>query len=574
MRSREDLRKTLNRIDRKGYKAYKDIKGEYDFTQFVLCIDHVQGDPFASPSRVRVRVPQVTAKFPGSLISTKTRRIALGDYLTRQFKKAIRDCVKGNRGIGNSGIIDIDRPGQEVLERTSVLIGEDSVEARFVMGLPASGRTILSREASEMFFSEVPGLVKRSLEFQRLNLKHLTNHIEVVEDQEFIRGQLDNHGLVSFIAKGSILPRRSGIDDQPLSRSPDPSGHIVPFETPSSLEVEFITPNRGRIRGMGIPKGVTLIVGGGFHGKSTLLNAIERAIYCHLPEDGREYAVTHPGAVKIRAEDGRRIEKVDISPFIRNLPFGKDTTGFSTDNASGSTSQTANIMEALEVGASVLLMDEDTSATNFMIRDLRMQELVSKDKEPITPFIDKVRQLYTELGVSTILVMGGSGDYFDVADTVLMLDEYRPGDVTARTEEIVQRFKSGRKKEGGAGFGKVSHRVPLSGSFNPQRGKRDVKIDAKGLKNILYGRTSIDLYYVEQLLDTSQTRAIGDIIHYYSQRYLGEGETLKVGLDRVMTDLEAAGLDTLSPRKMGNYALPRIFEVAAAINRIRTLRVK
>jgi len=574
MRSREDLRRILDHIDHKGYKAYKEIEGEYDFSDFTLFIDHVQGDPFASPSRVRVRVSQRTAGFPDELLNTRIRRIALGDYLTRQFQRAIKDSVKGGRGIGNSGVIGIDAPGQEVLERTSILITRDFVEARFVMGLPASGRTVLSREASEMFFHEVPVLAKRSLAFRSLNPKELASHVEVVEDQEFIRGKLEDSDLISFIANGSILPRRSGVDDRPLLPSLEHSGHVVSFQSPSSLEVEFTTPNRGRVKGMGIPKGVTLIVGGGFHGKSTLLNAVERGVYCHIPGDGREYVVTHPASVKIRAEDGRRIEKVDISPFIQNLPFEKETTAFSTDNASGSTSQAANIMEALEVGASVLLMDEDTSATNFMIRDLRMQELVLKDKEPITPFIDKVRQLYEELGVSTVLVMGGSGDYFDVADTVLMLDEYRPGDVTSQTREIIKRFRSERKSEGGGNFGKVSHRVPLSESFNPQRGNRDVKIDAKGLKTILYGKTSIDLSQVEQLLDVNQTRAIGEIIHYYSQRYLREGDSLRVGLSKVMSDLGKGGLDILSHNKMGNYALPRIFEVAAAINRMRTLRVR
>jgi predicted ABC-class ATPase len=523
---------------------------------------------------MRVIVSQRIARFPNPLLDNKIKRIALGDYLTRQFGRAIKGCVKGNRGIGNSGVIGIDTPGQEVLERTSVLITHDSVETRFVMGLPASGRTVLSGEAYEMFFHEVPEIVKRSLKFSNLNAEEIKEHVETIEDQEFIREKLGDYGLVSFVANGSILPRTSGVDDRPLSttiKSPSP---VVSFKSPDSLEVEFIIPNKGRIQGMGIRKGVTLVVGGGFHGKSTLLNAIERGVYCHIPKDGREYVVTNPASIKIRAEDGRRIEKVDISPFIKNLPFGKETSRFSTDNSSGSTSQAANIVEALEVGAQVLLIDEDTSATNFMIRDLRMQKLVSKDKEPITPFIDKVRQIYNELGISTILVMGGSGDYFDVADTVLMMDEYRPKDVTARTKEIIKRFKNERKGEGGSSFEKGLPRVLLKESFNPQRGKRDVKIDAKGLKSILYGKTSIDLLYLEQLLDISQTRAIGSIIYYYSQRYLKDEDTLRVGLNKVMDDLDEKGLDILSCQKMGNFARPRMFEVAAAINRMRTLKVR
>ena len=153
----------------------------------------------------------------------------------------------------------------------------------------------------------------------------------------------------------------------------------------------------------GFPQGITLIVGGGFHGKSTLLNALEAGVYNHKPNDGRELVITDPDVVKIRAEDGRSVSGVDISPFINNLPFGQETTQFSTENASGSTSQAANIMEALECEELLrMLVDEDTAATNFMIRDQRMQQLIAKDKEPITPFIDRVRQLYNEHNVSTI----------------------------------------------------------------------------------------------------------------------------------------------------------------------------
>jgi predicted ABC-class ATPase len=325
---------------------------------------------------------------------------------------------------------------------------------------------------------------------------------------------------------------------------------------------------------MGIPQGVTLIVGGGFHGKSTLLNAIERGVYNHIPGDGREYVVSNQAAVKIRAEDGRRIERVNISPFINNLPFGKDTVRFSTDNASGSTSQAANIMEALEAGAQVLLIDEDTSATNFMVRDERMQELVVKAKEPITPFVDKVRKLFADQGVSTILVMGGSGDYFDVADTVIMMENYQPLCVTEQAATIARKHVSSRIDEGGDVFGEVTPRHPLKGGFDPSRGKREVKIDVKGLRTILYGTTNIDLSYLEQLVDMSQTRAIGLMIHYYAERYLESAPSLKEGMELVMQAVQEKGLDCLLPYTVGNLAMPRAFEVSGAINRMRTLQVK
>jgi predicted ABC-class ATPase len=568
MQTKEDLRSILARIDGREYKAYKDIKGAYRFEAFDLFIDHVQGDPFAAPSRVRARVSLERAEFPSSLYSSRgIRKIAFVDYITRQFRRVLQGVVKGHRGMGKSGLIEIDSGGQEILERNAVVMDERWLEARFVVGLPAMGRTILGREAMDIFFREVPLIVEKSLFNRSHDSSAIKVHVDVAEDQAYLRDGLVQKELVAFIAEGAILPRRSGVDDRPLERN------AMPFQCPAELAVALELPNRGRVMGMGIPEGVTLIVGGGFHGKSTLLNAIERGVYNHIPGDGRELVVTHPGAVKIRAEDGRSIEKVNISAFINNLPLGKDTVRFSTENASGSTSQAANIMEFLEMGAEVLLIDEDTSATNFMVRDERMQELVAKDKEPITPFVDKVQKLYRDLRVSTILVMGGSGDYFDVADTVIMMDGYRPRFVTQAAKEIAKVHATKRLDEGGTAFGEVTLRRPRVESFDPSRGRREVKIEAKGLRTILYGRTPIDLSYLEQVVDRSQTRSIGLLIHYYAQNYIHSGLPLREGLERCFQDLEKRGLDMLLPYRVGNLARPRIFEVAGATNRMRTLKI-
>jgi len=575
MATKEDLKRILARIDSRGYRAYKDLEGTYDFTHFLLFIDHVQGDPFAAPSRARVQVHQKRAKFPPDLFHGKIRSIALQDYLTRRFASAIQAIAKGNRGIGGSGRISVATPGQEVLERTSCFVGPEQVELRFTLGLPAAGRTVLGQEAEEMLLGEIPGIVERSLIYENLQPQLLRAHVDVVEDQEHIRELLGINKWVCFVANGSLLPRRSGIDDRPLQQKEGVlKEESVLFQSPPELEAEVETLHKGKVKGLAIPEGVTLIVGGGFHGKSTLLNAIQKGVCAHIPGDGREYVVSHPAAVKVRAEDGRAVEGVDISPFISNLPLRKDTVQFSTDNASGSTSQAANIMEALEAGAKVLLMDEDTSASNFMIRDQRMQALVSKDKEPITPFIDKVRQLYRDYGVSTVLVMGGSGDYFEVADSVIMMDSYVPRDVTRRVREIVEKHPGQRMAEGGENFGEVPSRIPLPESFDPQRGKREVKIDVKGLKTILYGRTAIDLSQVAQVIDESQTRAIGDLIYFCATRYFNGSVSLAEGLRKAMDEMGEKGLDILSPFKRGDYALPRFLEVSAAINRMRTLRVR
>jgi predicted ABC-class ATPase len=358
------------------------------------------------------------------------------------------------------------------------------------------------------------------------------------------------------------------VDDRPFREG------AIPFQSPASLRVELTPPNAGPVSGMGVPAGVTLIVGGGYHGKSTLLNALERGVYNHVPGDGRELVVTDAGAVKIRAEDGRAVTGVDISPFIGALPNGADTRHFSTANASGSTSQAANIVEALEAGARVLLVDEDTAATNFMIRDHRMQELIAKEREPITPFIDKVRQLHDEHGVSTILVMGGSGDYFDVADTATAMDAYVPHDVTDRARAIAQKYQAERRQEGGDSFGDITPRAPLAESLDPSKGRRQVKISTRGVRTILFGTNEIDLSAVEGLVDPSQLNAIGQALYYARQRYMDGGRTLPEILDAVMADIDRGGLDVLDRRSVGDLAHFRRYELAAALNRLRTLQVR
>jgi predicted ABC-class ATPase len=558
------LREKLKKIDKLGYKAYKTIKGGYDFSFYQLFVDIVQGDPFASPSRVRIRLQN---SFDRSLFSTKPREIGFLDYLVREFSEAIKKYSKGIRGSGNSGRIEIVKVGQEILERSAIKIIGKELEVRFRIGLPAYGRKIDSRVAMTMFFEELPKIVEKSLKPENINLSKLKEWVELVEDVEFIRKELTTRKLVSFLGDNSILPRRSGVDDRPLEGA-------IPFKSPISCKVKFITPNHGEIEGMGIPFGVTLIVGGGYHGKSTLLRAIERGVYPHIPGDGREWVVTLPSATKIRAEDGRYIEKVNISPFIGELPEGKLTTQFSTLNASGSTSQAANIIEAIELGAKLLLIDEDTSATNFMIRDRRMQLLVSKEKEPITPFVDRVQDLYEELGVNTIVVLGGSGDYLDVANTVILMNNYLPYEVTNQAKEIVKKLPTYRVKESKEKISLPSPRFPSSTSFNPRRGKREVKIQTKGKNVILFGTTPIDLHYVEQIVDEAQTKTIGEAIHWVNENCFSKGLGLKEGIDKFFEEVKNKGLDILSYPPYGGYALPRPIELGFAINRMRTLKMR
>lgn len=565
--SKQELITILNNLDRQSYSAYKKIKGSYKFPDFELIIDRVQGDPFASPSNIRIIVPQSVAQIPQELYKNKIREIATADYLHRQIANKI-NSFSSHRGSGKSGLITIPPISQEVLERTTVLINHQKIEVRLMVGLPAQGRRILGYQAQHLFCDDIPQIVEQCLLFSALNRKSLQNHVESIENAQYIRQQLPTKNLIAFVANGSILPRQSGISSQPLRNK-----QVVAFKSPPSLEVSFNCPNGDKITGMGIPQGITLIVGGGYHGKSTLLHSLERGIYNHPPEDGRELVVTNHKAVKIQAEEGRSVIGVDISPFIQNLPQGKSTTNFSTENASGSTSQSANIIEALEMGAKVLLIDEDTSATNFMIRDARMQRLISKEKEPITPFVDKIRSLYDDYGVSTILVMGGSGDYFAVADRVIAMDNFQAIDVTTKAKKIALEFSEERLTEGGKSFGNLKPRIINKESINARKGKKAINLQVRGLSQISIGQDNINVSSCKQLVESAQLKAIAQIIIYAQKKYLNKKDNLAQVLSLIINDIEDKGLDILSDFPEPDLAYVRAMEVAMAINRLRSLQV-
>jgi len=567
MKNYKELEKILFSMDRKSYSAYKSLKGEYKFEKYILAIDHVQSDPYAPPSKMRVIMDRKICGIPYELTDTKDKNIAVSDFLTRNFYREIQKSGNDSTGTGGSGRIFIDRCGQEILERTSVLIKVDKVEVRFEMGMPARGRRIMGKAAQKIIFEQLPEIVEKSIIYNNLNKKALNEQVILVLDQEYARKMLKEKGLVAFVANDSVLPRESGVSDRPMKNA-------VKFKSPEKFEITLKLPSGKEVSGMGIPKGITLIVGGGYHGKSTLLAALERGVYNHIAQDGREFIISESDAVKIRAEDGRNVEKVNISGFINNLPQNKDTRAFSTENASGSTSQAANVAEALEYGTSLLLIDEDTSATNFMIRDGRMQKLVAKEKEPITPFIDRVKELYDNFGVSTILIVGGSGDYFDVANHVIMMDEYVPKDVTEKAKEIAKLDENKREFSSNDKFQGITQRIPLKKSFS-QSGKLD-KTKAKGKYSILYGKELIDISGLEQLVDDSETNCIAVMIDYFKNKVLDEKLTLSQAADRIYEKIEKDGLDSISSYTghPGNLALPRKQEFCGAVNRYRKLKIK
>ncbi|MBD7916029.1 ABC-ATPase domain-containing protein [Clostridium sp. Sa3CUN1] len=567
MKNSVNLKNELQRIDGKGYKSYKDLQEQYDFNDYILSIDHVQGDPFASPSRLRVIINKNKAKFPEELIDKDYKKVAVCDFLTRLFYFNINKFGEKIFGSGKSGLISISKCPQEILERTSVVINKDNIEARFYVGFPAKGRSVLAKELEKILYNVIPNLVLNTLVYDNINKSKLINRVKLVEDQEYLRNELKNKGLIAFVANDSILPRESGVSEKPLKSA-------MQFKSPKSLEVEISLPNKGLIKGMGIKKGITLIVGGGYHGKSTLLNALELGVYNHIEGDGREFVITDNTAVKVRAEDGRSIKNTDISLFIDNLPNGKDTIRFTTENASGSTSQAANIVEAIESKSEVLLIDEDTSATNFMIRDDLMQRLVSKEKEPITPFIEIVKPLYNQKDISTILVIGSSGDYFDVADCVIQMDNYEAKDVTKEAKSLMRGEINKRIEE-------KSIEINLNFNRKLQKGTiestyKGVKIKTMDLSNISINNENIDLRAVEQVVDNEQLNAIGSIMKWIEDNIKDKNLSLEECVNEAYKEIKKNGLLSIDNTKggYGSMSLPRIQEIMATYNRYRKLKIK
>ena len=564
------LKHNLKSLDKQDYANYQSLLGEYDFPLFKLIIHQIPKDPYAPPHTgiYRIQVQRSDERFINLKLASKIQSIVFADFLARAFYAACENISKGIRGTGFSGLITINQAGQAILERNNVVISDEMIEVRCFIGLPGEGRFIKADIAEHMLLTELPEIVESALLKKNVDQVALQKHIEVAEDADYLRKKLDSLGLIAFIADDSILPRKSGLSDKPMS-----SQSAIPFITPESLNIEIELPHAGRINGLAIKKGITLIVGGGYHGKSTLLNTLENSIYNHIPGDGREYCVSNNKTAKIRAYSGRRVVNTDISPFINNLPFKQDTSSFSTDNASGSTSQAVNIVEAMEAGAEILLMDEDTCATNFMIRDSKMQQLVQKKDEPITTFIDKVKQLYTEKNISTILVLGGVGDYFDVSDQVIQMINYQPFDVTTKAHQIAEESATKRLVESEANSVRIHDRIPLANSLVPINEHGKFSIYAKDVHRLTFGEYTIDLTDVEQLMELSQTKALGYAIEY-AKKYMNGKSTIQDVIERVVSDIEEHGLDVISEKLSGHFACFRALELAFAINRLGGLEVK
>ncbi|MBR0145742.1 MAG: ABC-ATPase domain-containing protein [Eubacterium sp.] len=590
----QNLDRLLRQNDHKPYPAYKALKGGYHFPLYTLSVDHVQGDPFAAPSSLSIRIEKEKHGFPAEYYNQPHRRIMLQDLLLRGFGRELSKCSHLAKGSGKSGTLSVSRCGEAVLERSALTIDPKTgtITVRFSAGFPAAGRTTLAMELKKMLFELVPAAVERSLLSRAVPKEKQETWIALSDDQKAIREQLAGQGLVAFIADGAILPRKSGVDDTPMASA-------VPFESPVEDRVTLRLPNDRTITGLGIKCGITLIVGGGYHGKSTLLQAIERGVYNHIPGDGREYVLTEDTAMKIRSEDGRSVKKLDISTFIRNLPNGKDTVSFSTEDASGSTSQASNTMEAVLSGSRTLLIDEDTSATNFMVRDALMQSVIHPEQEPIVPFLGRMRELYEESGISTVLVAGSSGAFFHVADRILQMKEYKPLDITGIAKKaaaaapetdvrLVPDSGSHRQSEEGSVAPGISAVQPaekrkmsdVKDLRVPVRNEalldsRRVKVRGSGTDSISLNHESVELRFVEQVVDPEQANLLGMLLRTLEEDYFDGRTLLSACVERLYDSLKKQGFSVVHGGSIpGNLAMVRKQELYAMVNRYRALKLK
>ena len=594
-----ELTSHLHAIDGRSYAAYKAIVGRYRSPLgWVLYIDRIQPDPYAPPTAIRVVLPLAltgadarltgfTPRLTGTnetlteanepltdaaahLTASPTRAVALRDYLAR----TLRELLKGQA-------ISIAPAGQEILERSSVNLHETwqddfstpafnapgpYLELRLRWSLPAFGREIAGRQAARNLNLDLARAIA-SLDLRESELgAEAWKHCQVTEDHAALQEILVERGWVAFLADGANLARRSGVSQLPLEGG-------VPLTAPETLAQTVQLPHAGVVRGTAIPAGVTVIAGGGYHGKSTLLNAIARGIYPHIPGDGRELVATVPEAMAVRAADGRAVTGVDLRPFISHLP-GRDAdpAQFTTANASGSTSQAASIMESLELwgqpAQAALLLDEDTCATNLLIRDQRMRALVSSEREPITPLVDRIRALHRERGISTLIVMGGSGDYLDVADQVLIMDSYRLVDATAQARQVCD--SQPRVDTSLPDFPLPAQRLPQS----PEAKRRGPsRTRALGTQRLVLDRHEVDVADVSGLVDEGQALAVAWALRALLERHFDGRTSLPQALAQVAKRLDDVGLDALGEAHPAFLVRPRLVDVGAAVNRLRSLQV-
>lgn len=488
------LYQKIRSLDGKPYGTYKNLATrEWDFGDFVLEFIHVQGDPYAPASRVLLRAKLATLGYAPEWGSDFEHRLALSDFLYRRLGRMVQE-----RYPGKDAAVVFDTAGPEMLVRNSLWIDNGEIRACLQVRLPGEGRKIQAEPAAEILTMVIPDLVAAGLYYTQGDEPAMQRHYRVLAERREILAQLDGRGLCAFVPDGAVLPRASGLSELPLEGA-------VPFAAPAELAVTLNACGR-EIRGMGIPKGITVITGGAFHGKSTLLQAFVRAVYPHVPGDGREGIVVDDTALRVGVEDGRSVRGTDLSMFVRDLPGGISTKDFSTLSASGSTSEAANLLEAMEAGARTFLIDEDSSAVNFLIRDVRVRKLLGDEREPLIPLTDRIRSL-ASAGMNFILVAGACGDYLDLADNIIVMANYKA--------ECAKSTVSSWKAEGLIGSTVnarpfAAYMQPLQKHVRPASAvERQVKVKLAGDSLLQIGFLVADTSRLVTLVDKQQRLGAG-----------------------------------------------------------------
>lgn len=567
MRDKEEFYNILSGIDGKEFSEYSALIGDFDFSRYVLKINQIQKEGDTKATLFLVRVPQIIAGFPQKMFNTPVRRTALEDLLTRKIAARIETLARfGAEGVAQRRM-SVACPGQKIVPRSSLVITDEYVEARIYVDLPARHGRVAGDSAKEVFFDDLPSVVNAALVYCNLNEHEIHDFVNLMEDADQVRQALPTRGWIGFVAEGALLARAQQSD------LPDYS-HLVPLSAEDDLAVSVEVPNSGTIRGFGVPAGLTVIVGEVNSGRIDLVKAIAAGIYNHIPGDGRELVITVPDAVYVAAEAGRSVQRVDVSSFVQEYGGVEDTKQFSCEHAEPAISQAASAVEALEVGARVLLFDESDSAPEFLSLDARLAALMSGVEKRITPLSMRARQIVDELGIS-IVVAGSAAvaEFLPVADSVLRIDHYRISDVSKKAKELSIQTLANKAKAADVSGLVEKNRWIVPSSIDPSVGRFDAVIDAPCTHELMFGRSTIDLEKVEQLADLYQTRTIGRILYYAKLRYMDEARPIREILDLVDRDLSTDGLESLTRDLRGDLARPRRYEIAAALNRLDTLRI-
>lgn len=553
----KELYQKIRQITGKPYGLYKQLASKkWDFGDFTLEFLHIQGDPYAPPSRATVTAPLAMLGWKGEFSNTFTQRLALSDFLHRELAAIIQERYPEK----NADII-MAVPGQEIMVRNALWVENGNVTACFQVNLPGEKRLINGELLADILTSTLPDLLTAGLYADSGKIARATAAIKSLEMREALLDAARAHGLAAFVPNGAILPRESGISEKPLQNA-------VPFAAPAELQVELEACGE-RICGMGIPKGITVITGGAYHGKSTLLSALCKAVYPHIQGDGREWIVVDESAVRVGVEDGRSVRHTDISALVHELPGGKSTQDFSTASASGSTSEASNLLEALEFGAKTVLIDEDASAVNFLVRDARVRALVGDAREPLVPLIDRIKD-FAEGGISFIIVAGACGDYLEAADNVILMANYNAECATAKAKEICQgftkrelapfRYQAGQSRNFNAFIEELKASVKPTSSV-----ERQVKVKCQGT-NMQIGFLTADLSGVA--FPDAASRLGAGLLLLNMLQSAEDVPSLKMIEDR-FEKIKNVGFRGIAQGLSKDAALPRTSEVAAALLRLR-----